>query len=99
VTEDYLCRSGLDIKLDHGVDNMAMAISLVASTRGLALMPAYAKNLLPWSVVSRPLEGEAPTIDLAVGYSKSNTSPILKLFLSRIEELRAPMPEKKELNA
>jgi LysR family transcriptional regulator, hca operon transcriptional activator len=45
------------------------------------------------------LEGEAPMIDLAVGYSKSNTSPILKLFLSRIEELRAPMPEKKELNA
>ena len=54
VTEDYLRRSGLDIKLDHGVDNMAMAMSLVASTRGLALMPAYAKNLLPSSVVSRP---------------------------------------------
>jgi LysR family hca operon transcriptional activator len=89
VTEDYLRRSGLDIKLDHGVDNMAMAMSLVASTRGLALMPAYANNLLPWSVVSRPLQGEAPTIDLAVGYSKANTSPILKLFLSRIEELTA----------
>ena len=87
VTEDYLRRSGLDIKLDHGVDNMAMAMSLVASTRGLALMPAYAKNLLPWSVVSRPLEGEAPTIDLAVGYSKANTSPILKLFLSRVDAL------------
>jgi LysR family hca operon transcriptional activator len=95
VTEDYLRRSGLDIKLDHGVDHLAMAISLVASTRGLALMPAYAKNLLPWSVVSRPLEGEAPTIDLAVGYSKANTSPILELFLSRLEELRAPIPEKK----
>ena len=87
VTEDYLRRSGLDIKLDHGVDNMAMAMSLVASTRWLALMPAYAKNLLPSSVVSRPLEGEAPTIEVAVGYSKSNTSPILKLFLSRLEEL------------
>jgi LysR family transcriptional regulator, hca operon transcriptional activator len=98
VTEDYLRRSGLDIKLDHGVDNMAMVMSLVASTRGLALMPAYAENLLPWSVVSRPLEGEAPTIDLAVGYSKANTSPILKLFLSRLEELRVPMP-KKVLNA
>jgi LysR family transcriptional regulator, hca operon transcriptional activator len=95
VTEDYLRRAGLDIKLDHGVDNLAMAISLVASTRGLALMPAYAKNLLPWSVVSRPLEGEPPTIELAVGYIKSNTSPILKLFLSRIEELRAPVPEKR----
>src|ERR1700686_1421001 len=87
VTEDYLRRCGLDIKLDHGVDNMAMAMSLVASTRGLALMPAYANNLLPCSVVSRPLEGEAPTIDLAVGYSKANTSPILKLFLSHLDEL------------
>ena len=94
VTEDYLRRSGLDIKLDHGVDNMAMAMSLVASTRGLALMPAYAKNLLPWSVVSRPLEGEAPTIDLAVGYSKANTSPILKLFLSRIDDLTARISSK-----
>src|SRR6202048_1219587 len=94
VTEDYLRRSELDIKLDHGVDNMAMAMSLVASTRGLALMPAYAKNLLPWSVVSRPLEGEAPTIDLAVGYSKANTSPVLKLFLSRIDELTARISSK-----
>jgi LysR family hca operon transcriptional activator len=95
VTADYLRRCGLDIKLDHGVDNMAMAMSLVASTRGLALMPAYAKNLLPWSVVSRPLEGEAPTIDLAVGYSKANTSPILKLFLARLEEFRANAPNRK----
>src|SRR5205085_1764510 len=89
VTEDYLRRSGLDIKLDHGVDNLAMAISLVASTRGLALMPAYAQNLLPWSVVSRPLEGEAPTIDLVIGYNKANASPTLKLFLSRMDELIA----------
>jgi LysR family transcriptional regulator, hca operon transcriptional activator len=89
VTEDYLRRSGVDLKVDHGVDNMAMAMSLVASTRGLALMPAYAQNLLPWSVVSRPLEGEAPTIEIAVGYSKPNTSPILRLFLSRLDELTA----------
>jgi LysR family hca operon transcriptional activator len=95
VTEEYLSRCGLDIKLDHGVDNLAMAISLVASTRGLALMPAYAINLLPWSVVSRPLEGAAPTIDLAVGYSKANSSPILKLFLSRLGELRANTPAQK----
>jgi LysR family transcriptional regulator, hca operon transcriptional activator len=92
VTEDYLRRAGLEIKLDHGVDNLTMAMSLVASTRGLALMPAYAKNLLPWSVVSRPLEGETPTIDLAVGYSKANGSAILKLFLSRLGELRTGAP-------
>jgi LysR family transcriptional regulator, hca operon transcriptional activator len=92
VTDDYLRRVGLDIKVNHGVDNLAMAISLVASTRGLALMPAYAKNLLPWSVVSRPLEGEAPTIDLAIGYNKANSSGILKLFLSRLGELRTDAP-------
>jgi LysR family hca operon transcriptional activator len=90
VTEEYLRRSGVNIKVDHGVDNMAMAMSLVASTRGLALMPAYAKGLLPWSVVSRPLEGEEPTIELAVGYNTSNSSPILRLFLSRLNELMGP---------
>jgi LysR family hca operon transcriptional activator len=90
VTDEYLRRSGVNIKVDHGVDNMAMAMSLVASTRGLALMPAYAKSLLPWSVVSRPLEGEEPTIELAVGYDTSNSSPILKLFLSRLNELMGP---------
>jgi LysR family hca operon transcriptional activator len=87
VTVDYLRRVGVDIKLDHGVDNLAMAMSLVASTRGLALLPAYARNLMPASVVSRPLEGEAPTIEVAVGYSKANASPILALFLSRLDEL------------
>jgi LysR family hca operon transcriptional activator len=87
VTEDYFRRAGLDIKLEHGVDNLAMVMSLVASTRGLALMPAYARNLLPPSVVSRPLDGETPTIDIALGYSKLNTSPVLKLFLSRLDEL------------
>jgi LysR family hca operon transcriptional activator len=52
-------------------------------------MPAYSKNLLPPSVVSRPLDGEAPTIDVAVGYSTANTSPILKLFLARLGDLTA----------
>ena len=89
VTERYLDHAGVDIRPDHGVDNLAMAISLVASTRGLALMPAYAKNLLPASVVSRPLQGEVPTIDLAVGSSKANSSPTLKVFLSRVDELIA----------
>jgi LysR family transcriptional regulator, hca operon transcriptional activator len=87
VIERYLSDSGVAITPSHGVDNLAMAMSLVSSTRGLALMPEYAKNLLPWSVVSRPLEGDAPAIDLVVGYSRSNTSPVLKLFLSRADEL------------
>ena len=88
VTEEFLKRSGVDITPAHGVDNIAAAITLVASTRGLSLMPAYAKNMLPWSVVSRPLKGEVPTIELALAYSKSNASPILKLLLSKLGDLK-----------
>jgi LysR family transcriptional regulator, hca operon transcriptional activator len=87
VIDEYLRRSGIDIRPDHEADHLAMAMSLVASTRGVALLPAYARNLLPSSVISRPLQGDVPTIDLVVGYSKRNTSPILKLFLSRIDDL------------
>ena len=32
----------------------------------------------------------APTIDVAVGYNRSNSSPILKLFLSRLDDLVGP---------
>jgi LysR family transcriptional regulator, hca operon transcriptional activator len=94
VVDDYLRRSGIDIKPDHEADHLAMAMSLVASTRGVALLPAYARNLLPSSLVSRPLQGDVPTIDLVVGYSKTNTSPILKLFLSRIDDLIARVAKK-----
>ncbi len=89
VTEAFLKRSGVDVTPTHGVDNIAMAISLVASTRGLSLMPAYARNMLPWSVVSRPLKGESPTIDLALAYNNANDSPILKLLLFKLGDLKA----------
>jgi len=35
VIDEYLNRLNLDIKPDHQVDNLAMAMSLVASTRGV----------------------------------------------------------------
>ncbi|MEP9376821.1 LysR family transcriptional regulator [Aquabacter sp. CN5-332] len=89
VIEGYLGKTGLPIAAQHEADNLAMAISLVASTRGIAFLPAYAKNFLPWSVISRPIAGEVPYIDLMLGYRKANASAILKLFLSRVDELIA----------
>jgi LysR family hca operon transcriptional activator len=91
VIEDYLKRSGLDIIPDHEVDNITHAVSMIASTGAVALLPAYPNNLLPWSVTSRPIRGDAPTIDLVVGYNKANRSPILKRFLSRVGDLSAQM--------
>ena len=83
----YLAKRKIELTPSFEIDNYAMAVSLVASTRGVALLPASARHFLPWSVVSRPLKGEAPTIDVAVGYHKANASPILKTFLARVGEL------------
>jgi LysR family hca operon transcriptional activator len=88
----YLERSGLDIKPAHEVVHLAHAVSMVASTGGVMLLPAYARNLLPGSVTSRPLRGNAPTIDLVVGYNRANKSAILQLFLSRLDEMAASEP-------
>jgi hypothetical protein len=52
-------------------------------------LPAYAQSFLPASVTSRSLKGDVPTVDLVLGYRKSNQSPILKLLLSRLDELVA----------
>ena len=89
VISDYFKRAGIDIVPSLEIDNYAMAISLVASTRGVALLPASAENFVPWSVVTRPIAGDAPTIDVVVGYHKANTSAILKRFLTRIDDLAA----------
>jgi LysR family transcriptional regulator, hca operon transcriptional activator len=87
VIDNYLKRSGIKITPAHEADHLAMGMSLIASTRGVGLLPAYAQNFLPRSVTSRPLKGDTPTIDLVLGYKKSNQSPILKLLLSRLDEL------------
>jgi LysR family hca operon transcriptional activator len=89
VIDNYLKRSGVNITPAHEADHLAMGMSLIASTRGVGLLPAYAQNFLPSSVTSRPLKGYTPTIDLVLGHKKSNQSPILKLLLSRLDELVA----------
>jgi LysR family transcriptional regulator, hca operon transcriptional activator len=89
VIKDYFEQMDVEVTPHLEVDNFAMAASLVASTRGVALLPASAKKVLPWSVVSRPLKGKGPTIDLVVGYHKANTSAILHRFLSGFDDLPA----------
>lgn len=92
VVDAYLQSIGVSLTPGHHIDNFAMGISLVASTRGIALLPAYVEPLLPWSVVSRPLAGDPPTIDLAIGYREDNRSPVLKCFLERVGQLKAAGP-------
>jgi LysR family hca operon transcriptional activator len=69
-------------------------MSLIASTGGVALLPLYAKTFLPDSVTTRPLQGPGLKIDLSVGYRKANHSSLLKLFLSRVDQLAANIAQK-----
>jgi LysR family hca operon transcriptional activator len=89
VIDKFLKRSGIKITPAHEADHLSMGMSLIASTGGVGLLPAYAQNFLPSSVTSRPLRGTTPTVDLVLGYRKSNQSPILKLLLSKLNELIA----------
>src|SRR6202451_3218771 len=94
VIDNYLKRSRINITPAHEADHVTMGISLIMSTCGVGLLPAYAQNFLPASVTSRPLKGDVPTVDLVLGYRKSNQSPILKLLLSRVDELVARVSKK-----
>ncbi|WP_409563269.1 LysR substrate-binding domain-containing protein [Hyphomicrobium sp. MC8b] len=86
--DDFFAKHGLSIKSEQKIDNLGMAMSLVASTRAVTLLPRYAKDFLTWSsVTSRPIEGEGEMIDLVVGYNKANRSPVLQLFLSRLSDI------------
>jgi len=85
--DDYLKRSGVNITPTHEVDSPTGMVSLI-SAGGIGIWPNYPPlNFLPYSVTTRPLKGDPPTIELVLGYKKSNSSPILKFLLSRLDEL------------
>jgi LysR family transcriptional regulator, hca operon transcriptional activator len=94
VIDGYLAEAGIALAASQEVDNPAMVMSLVASTRGVAIAPSYLENLMPWSVVSRPFTGRVPVIELVVGYSESNRSPYLRNFLERLTSLDGEVSRK-----
>jgi LysR family hca operon transcriptional activator len=57
--------------------------------RAHARSHAGPQNMLTRNVVARALEGKSPGIDLMLGYNKANSSPLLKRFLFRADELVA----------
>jgi LysR family hca operon transcriptional activator len=89
VVYGYLEQSGVSLTPHLEIDNFAMAISLVGSTAGVALLPASIGRYLPPSIVSRALVGRQPEIDLVVAFHRANTSPVLAKFLSRLGDLSA----------
>jgi LysR family transcriptional regulator, hca operon transcriptional activator len=89
VIENYAAKAGVVLKPEYDAENLSSVLSLVTSTGGVSLLPLYVKLMLPASVVIRTLQGDAPTIELVLGYSRSNTSALLKRFLARADQLIA----------
>ena len=96
VIDEYAARNGITLRHTYEAASISAAISLITSTGGVTLFPYNVRYMLPPSVVARPLHGEAPTIDLMMGYNKSNTSPLLKRFLSRADELLTRVAQKQK---
>jgi LysR family hca operon transcriptional activator len=84
----YLQDLGIPLRPSHEVDSLVGVMSLIGSTGGVALLPAYARTFIPASITTRPLEGRSPRIDLSIGYRKGNLSPVLKRLVSRVSELQ-----------
>ena len=89
IVDRYFRDRNLAMAPTHFLDGYATGISLVASTKGVTLLPAYVKALLPASLVSRPLSDNGPVIEIAAGYRADNPSPVLAVFLRNIERLVA----------
>ncbi|CDX46928.1 Transcriptional regulatory protein [Mesorhizobium sp. ORS 3359] len=85
--QEYASSTGIVLKAKYEGENISSAMSLVASTGGVTLVPLYAQNMLAPNVVARALEGVPPTVDLTLGYNEVNTSPLLRRLLSRADEL------------
>jgi LysR family hca operon transcriptional activator len=93
VIDDYALRAGITLKPMYEGENISSAMSLVASSGGITLVPLYAQNMLTPNVVARALEGDTPTVDLTLGYSEANASPFLQRLLSRVDELIASVQD------
>ncbi|MEA1650537.1 LysR family transcriptional regulator [Nitrospirillum sp. BR 11164] len=87
VIHDYAATVGITLKPKYEGENIPSAMSLVASTGGVTLVPLYAQNILTPNVVARALDGVPPSVDLTLGYNQANPSRLLRQLLARTDEL------------
>jgi LysR family hca operon transcriptional activator len=79
------------------IEGLAVETSLAAASRDDGTVTA--RSGMSPSPSRGPLKGDVPTVDLVLGYRKSNQSPILKLLLSRLDELVARVSKKIRYNS
>src|SRR6476620_12218033 len=85
--QEYATSAGITLKPKYEGENISSAMSLVASSGGVTLVPIYAQNMLPPNVVAGAFEGIPPKVDLVLGYAEANPSPLLRRLLTRANDL------------
>lgn len=64
VVDDYFTRHKLQRNVAEVATDIPLNLNLVSTGMGFALLPAYAASLTSATIRTRPLDGEAPQVDL-----------------------------------
>ncbi|UVK49715.1 LysR family transcriptional regulator (plasmid) [Mesorhizobium sp. AR02] len=81
IIQTYAARHGVEFTSAYESENLVMALSLISTAGGICLLPQRSTLLFPKGVVAVELDGDAPTIELALAWHHENTSPALSAFL------------------
>lgn len=80
-------QAGFPIRLGQQALGWESIISLVAAGFGVSIVPTSSQILRSVGVIYRPLQGVAPTFDLALAWLPGNPSPLLHNFLQIAREI------------
>ena len=87
IVKQYAAQIGIRLEPKFDAGSLSATISVVVSCGGVTLIPAYAKDLLTANVVTRPLKGILPTIELTLGHNPANRSALLQKLLCRTSQI------------
>lgn len=89
VTTAYLAEHGIEPEEELASSNVLMSMNLVAGSFDYTLLPAYAETFSPRNVVSRPLVGGDPQLELimATPREEENCSEAVRCLLGLVREL------------
>jgi LysR family hca operon transcriptional activator len=81
----YSARCGVVLTPAYESENLMMALSLISTVGGVCLLPEQSVRLFPPGIVAVELDGDPPTIELALAWHPENTSPALAAFLRHFD--------------
>ena len=83
-------RAGIHFRTLFETENLLTTLNAIAAGLGFSLLAEYVREILPKSVVARPLDlNPEPEIELLVAYRSDDRLPALAFFLSLLRDSTA----------